>query len=38
MKVLAAIAGKVVAEWLSKDVMRKTKIPAVVIPHGLKNV
>lgn len=36
--IMGADRGKVVAEWLSEDVMRKTKIPAVVIPHELKNV
>jgi nucleotide-binding universal stress UspA family protein len=36
--IMGADRGKVVAEWLSADVMKKTKIPAVVIPHELKNL
>jgi len=36
--IMGADRGKVIAEWLSEDVMRKTKIPAVVIPHELRNL
>lgn len=36
--IMGADRGKVVAEWLSANVMRKTKIPAVVIPHELKKL
>ena len=34
--VMGASRGKVLAEWLSVDVMTKTAIPVVVIPHELK--
>ena len=34
--VMGASRGKVLAEWLSADVMTKTTIPVVVIPHELK--
>jgi nucleotide-binding universal stress UspA family protein len=36
--IMGADRGKVITEWLSADVMKKTKIPAVVIPHELKNL
>ena len=34
--VMGASPGKVVAEWISADVMNKTRIPVVVIPHELR--
>jgi len=34
--IMGASPGKVVAEWISADVMTKTKIPVVVIPHELR--
>ena len=34
--IMGADKKKVVSEWLSADVMKKTKIPAVVIPHEFK--
>jgi nucleotide-binding universal stress UspA family protein len=36
--IMGADRGKVITEWLSADVMKKTKIPAVVIPHELINI
>ena len=36
--IMGASEGKVVAEWVSADVMEKTKIPVVVIPHEYKKV
>jgi nucleotide-binding universal stress UspA family protein len=36
--IMGADKKKVVSEWLSADVMKKTKIPAVVIPHEFKKV
>jgi len=36
--IMGADKRKVVSEWLSADVMKKTKIPAVVIPHEFKKV
>ena len=36
--VMGASRGKVLAEWLSADVMTKTTIPVVVIPHELKRL
>jgi nucleotide-binding universal stress UspA family protein len=36
--VMGASRGKVVAEWVSADVMTKTTIPVVVIPHELKRL
>jgi len=33
---MGASPGKVVAEWISADVMTKTRIPVVVIPHELR--
>lgn len=33
--IMGADKGKAVSEWLSADVMKKTKIPAFVIPHRL---
>jgi len=34
--IMGASPGKVVAKWISADVMTKTKIPVVVIPHELR--
>ena len=34
--VMGASKGKIVSEWVSSDVMEKTKIPVVVIPHEYK--
>lgn len=34
--IMGASPGKVVAEWISADVMNKTRIPVVVIPHELR--
>ena len=34
--IMGASPGKVVAEWISADVMTKTRIPVVVIPHELR--
>jgi nucleotide-binding universal stress UspA family protein len=34
--IMGADKGKAVSEWLSADVMRRTKIPAFVIPQRLK--
>lgn len=36
--IMGASQGKVVAEWISADVMEKGKIPVVVIPHEFKNL
>ena len=36
--VMGASRGKVLAEWLSADVMTKTTTPVVVIPHELKRL
>ena len=34
--IMGASPGKVVAEWISAEVMNKTRIPVVVIPHELR--
>ena len=36
--IMGASQGKVVAEWVSADVMERAKIPVVVIPHEFKNL
>lgn len=33
--IMGASQGKVVSEWLSADVLRRSEIPVVVIPHDI---
>ena len=36
--VMGASAGKIVSEWLATDIMKRSKVPIVIIPMGFENL